>query len=143
MTHDRKRQIRLVVALSVAVILAVLLIYTSFTASTDAREPSEILDSGTSGETYQVEGKVLSISKSAEENRDFKVTDADGDGGPMRVLYPEGIVPDPFREGREIVITGKLNEDGVLLAEKDSLITKCPSKFSDKVDDTTNVEFVD
>jgi cytochrome c-type biogenesis protein CcmE len=143
MTHDRKRQIRLVVALSVAVILAVLLIYTSFTASTDAREPSEILAAGTSGETYQVEGKVVSISETAAENRDFKVTDADGDGDPMRVLYPEGIVPDPFREGREIVITGKLNEDGVLLAEKDSLITKCPSKFSDKVDDTTNVEFVD
>ena len=29
------------------------------------------------------------------------------------------------------------------MAEKDSLITKCPSKFSDEVDDTTNVEFVD
>jgi cytochrome c-type biogenesis protein CcmE len=143
MTHDRKRQIRLVVALSVAVILSVLLIYTSFTASTDAREPSEILSSGTIGETYQLEGTVLSVSKQGAENRDFRVRDVDGSGPPMRVLYPEGLVPDPFREGREIVITGELDQNGVLLAEKDSLITKCPSKFSDKVEDTTNVEFVD
>lgn len=143
MDHDRKRQIRLVVALSAAVLLAVALIYTSFSASTEAREPSEVLSAGTSGATYQVEGKVLSISEKAAQNRDFRVTDPDGTGPPMRVLYPEGIVPDPFREGREIVITGKLNEDGVLMAEKDSLITKCPSKFSDEVADTTNVEFVD
>ena len=28
--------------------------------------------------------------------------------------------------------TGTLNDDGVLIAQKDSLITKCPSKFSDE-----------
>ena len=61
----------------------------------------------------------------------------------MDVYYPDGTVPDPFRVGREIVITGTLDDEGVFMAEKDSLITKCPSKFKDDVDDTTNVEFVD
>ena len=40
---QRKRTIRLVVALSVAVLLAVALIYTSFSASTEAKEPSELV----------------------------------------------------------------------------------------------------
>ena len=30
------------------------------------------------------------------------------------------------------MITGTLNEDGTFAAEKDSLITKCPSKFADE-----------
>ena len=47
MDPDRKRQIRLVVALSAAVLLAVALIYTSFSAATEAREPSEVLAAGT------------------------------------------------------------------------------------------------
>ena len=41
-------------------------------------------------------------------------------------------MPDPFREGREVIVTGKLDEDGIFMAEKDSLITKCPSKFADE-----------
>lgn len=143
MDHDRKRQIRLAVALSAAVLLAVALIYTSFTASSEAREPSEVLAAGPSGETYEVEGKVVSVNEEAEENRDFKIVNKDGEGKALRVLYPEGIVPDPFRVGREVIITGKLNEDGVFTAEKDSLITKCPSKFSDEVTDDTNVEYVE
>jgi cytochrome c-type biogenesis protein CcmE len=60
----------------------------------------------------------------------------------MRVLYPDGVVPDPFRVGRDVVVTGQLDEAGNVEAEKDSLITKCPSKFSDEVQDPTNVEFV-
>ena len=40
---QRKRKIRLVVALSVAVLLSVALIYTSFSASTEAKEPSQLL----------------------------------------------------------------------------------------------------
>jgi cytochrome c-type biogenesis protein CcmE len=141
--HDRKRQVRLVVALSAAVLLAVALIYTSFSASSEAREPSEVLAAGPSDETYQVEGKVISTNKEAGFGRDFEIVDKDGHGERLRVLYPEGVVPDPFRVEREVVVTGTLDEDGVLSAEKDSLITKCPSKFSDEVTDDTNVEYVD
>jgi cytochrome c-type biogenesis protein CcmE len=45
-----------------------------------------------------------------------------------------GTVPDPFREGREVILTGSL-EGGTLVAERDSLITKCPSKFADEAEE--------
>ena len=47
----------------------------------------------------------------------------------MPVRY-EGSVPDPFREGREVIVTVRKGEDGTFVGEKDSLITKCPSKFT-------------
>jgi cytochrome c-type biogenesis protein CcmE len=43
-------------------------------------------------------------------------------------------VPDPFREGREVIVTGRV-EDGTFVAERDSLVTKCPSKFSDEAEE--------
>ena len=40
----------------------------------------------------------------------------------------EGSVPDPFREGREIVIDVR-KEGAGFVGQPDSLVTKCPSKF--------------
>jgi cytochrome c-type biogenesis protein CcmE len=37
-------------------------------------------------------------------------------------------VPDPFREGREVIVTVEKG-GGQYLGERDSLITKCPSKY--------------
>jgi cytochrome c-type biogenesis protein CcmE len=141
MDRDRKRKIRLGVALTVAVLLAGALVYTSFSAGTEAKEPGEVLASASVGETYQVSGQVMSEESSAK-GRKFVIADEDGEGEHMRVLYPDGVVPDPFRVGRDVVVTGQLDEAGNFEAEKDSLITKCPSKFSDEVQDPTNVEFV-
>jgi cytochrome c-type biogenesis protein CcmE len=130
MDHDRKRKIRLVVSLSVAVLLGVALIYTSFSASTEAREPSQVLAAGPSDETYKMTGEVTSYEHDGADLR-FKVVDRDGEGESLPVSY-SGVVPDPFRDGREVIVTGKLSDDGVFMAEKDSLITKCPSKFADE-----------
>jgi len=44
------------------------------------------------------------------------------------VLY-RGAVPDPFRAGREVIVT-VARQDGQFVGRRDSLITKCPSKFS-------------
>jgi cytochrome c-type biogenesis protein CcmE len=143
MDPDRKRQIRLVVALSAAVLLAVALIYTSFSASSEAMEPSEVLAAGPSDSSYQVAGTVVEAGSDRTDGRDVFVADDENAAKRLHVLYPDGIIPDPFREGRQIVITGKYEDNGTLVAEKDSLITKCPSKFSDDVADPTNVEFTD
>jgi cytochrome c-type biogenesis protein CcmE len=43
MDPARKRTVRLVVALSAAVLLAGALVYTSFSASSEARSPSQLL----------------------------------------------------------------------------------------------------
>jgi cytochrome c-type biogenesis protein CcmE len=46
-----------------------------------------------------------------------------------------GSVPDPFREGREVVVTVR-KQGAMWVGEKDSLITKCPSKFQTKAPST-------
>ncbi|HEX6587326.1 MAG TPA: cytochrome c maturation protein CcmE [Solirubrobacterales bacterium] len=127
MDSARKRKIRLVVALSAAVLLAAGLVYTSFSASTEAKQPSQLLAENATG-TYELTGKVVpgSIQRSGDDLR-FRITDRDG-SHPIPVTYT-GTVPDPFRDGREVILTGKL-EDGTFVGEKDSLITKCPSKFT-------------
>jgi cytochrome c-type biogenesis protein CcmE len=124
---SRKRKIRLVVALSAAVLLAAGLVYTSFSASTEAKEPSQLLQSDPDG-TYELTGKVVpgSIQRSDEQLR-FQISDRDGSHA-IPVTYT-GTVPDPFRDGREVIVTGKL-ENGTLVGERDSLVTKCPSKFT-------------
>lgn len=122
-----KRKIRLVAALGAAVLLAGALVYTSFSASTEAREPSQLLSAGPGG-SYDLTGRVVrgSVRRDGEETR-FRVADRDG-GESIPVSYG-GAVPDPFRGGREIILTGRV-ENGVFVGERDTLVTKCPSKFS-------------
>jgi cytochrome c-type biogenesis protein CcmE len=131
MDPSRKRKIRLVVALSAAVLLAAGLVYTSFSASTEAREPSDVIGSG-SGETYDLTGEVVpgTIERTDQDLR-FEIADRDGSES-LPVTYT-GTVPDPFRDGREVIVTGKL-EQGTFVAEHDSLITKCPSKFQEEAE---------
>jgi cytochrome c-type biogenesis protein CcmE len=129
---QRKRKIRLVVALSAAVLLAVALIYTSFSASTEAKEPSQLL-SATPGTSYEMSGRVVKGSVQRDGGElSFDVVDRDGSGKSLPVTYT-GTVPDPFRGGREIILTGAI-ENGVFVGEPDTLITKCPSKFTTKSD---------
>jgi cytochrome c-type biogenesis protein CcmE len=124
---SRKRKIRLVVALSAAVLLAAGLVYTSFSASTEAKQPSQLLQSDPDG-TYELTGKVVpgSIQRS-DDQLGFQISDRDGSHA-IPVTYT-GTVPDPFRDGREVIVTGKL-ENGTFVGERDSLVTKCPSKFT-------------
>jgi cytochrome c-type biogenesis protein CcmE len=124
MDPSRKRKIRLWVALTAVVLLATALIYTSFSASTEASKPSEIQP----GQSYEITGKVVagSVQKNGSDLR-FRIRDRDGTES-VPVVYA-GVVPDPFREGREVIVSGELKQ-GTFMAERDSLITKCPSKFS-------------
>jgi len=124
---SRKRKIRLVVALSAAVLLAAGLVYTSFSASTEAKEPSQLLQADPNG-TYELTGMVVPGSISHQGDQlDFRIADRDG-SHPIPVTY-SGTVPDPFRDGREVIVTGRL-QDGTFVGRRDSLITKCPSKFT-------------
>jgi cytochrome c-type biogenesis protein CcmE len=125
---QRKRKIRLVVALSVAVLLSVALIYTSFSASTEAKEPSQLIGAAP-GTSAEMTGKVVKGSiRHVGDGIAFRVVDRDGKGQSLPVSY-HGTVPDPFRGGREIVVTGRI-ENGTFVGEPETLITKCPSKFT-------------
>jgi cytochrome c-type biogenesis protein CcmE len=129
---QRKRKARLVVALSVAVMLAVALVYTSFSASTEAKEPSQLL-SAVPGTSYEMTGRVVKGSvRREDEGMRFLVADRDDASTSIPVTY-SGTVPDPFRGGREIILTGQV-ERGVFVGEPDTLVTKCPSKFTSSND---------
>ena len=62
---------------------------------------------------------------------DYAAFDWDRPKGHRRSVYRFifRTVPDPFREGREIIVTVQ-KQGGRYVGERDSLITKCPSKFT-------------
>jgi cytochrome c-type biogenesis protein CcmE len=135
MDPARKRTIRLVVALSAAVVLATALIYTSFSASSEAKTPSQLLATApTATATYELVGKVADGTwKRHGVVHEFRVRDRTGTASvPVRYTGP---VPDPFREGREIVV--KVRREGdIYVGERGTLVTKCPSKFATKAPTT-------
>ena len=129
MDPARKRTVRLVVALTAAVLLAGALAWTSFSASSEARTPAQLADAQP-GKSYQLTGKVAAGSYVRKGDvHTFRVRERAGSAS-VPVTY-KGSVPDPFREGREVIVTVKKDAGGTFVGERDSLITKCPSKFSD------------
>ena len=127
MDPARKRKTRLVVALTCALLLAGALVYTSFSAASEARQPSQLGDAEP-GKTYKLTGKVAQGSWEHEgTTHTFRVQDRKGEASvPVRYV---GQVPDPFREGREIVIDVR-KQGATFEGQPDSLVTKCPSKFT-------------
>jgi cytochrome c-type biogenesis protein CcmE len=127
MNPARKRAVRLAVALSAAVVLASALIYTSFSAASPALSPSQLVRRAQPGHSYQLTGTVVGGSvHRAGGVLAFSVEDRAG-GTKIPVSYT-GVVPDPFREGREIIVTVQ-KQGARFIGERDSLITKCPSKY--------------
>jgi cytochrome c-type biogenesis protein CcmE len=127
MDPARKRRIRLVVALTAALVLSSALIYTSFSASSEAKTPSE-LRSATPGKTYQLTGKVVPGYVRTDNGVNFRVREREGTASVL-VRYT-GAVPDPFRAGREVIVD--VRKDGSsFIGEHDTLVTKCPSKFTE------------
>ena len=127
MDPARKRKVRLVVALTVAVLLAGALAYTSFSSSSEARTPSQLARGAQDGRSYQLTGKVVNGSvRRAGTTLNFRVRDRNGTTS-IPVRY-SGTVPDPFREGREVIVTVR-KQGSLFVGERDSLVTKCPSKF--------------
>jgi|ERR1700689_1855431 cytochrome c-type biogenesis protein CcmE len=134
MNPARKRTVRLVVALSAAVVLASALIYTSFNAASPALTPSQLLREAQPGRSYQLTGTVVDGSVHHEGSvLRFSVADRANGADAVPVAYT-GIVPDPFKEGREVIVTvekqGVEKQGAVYTGERNSLITKCPSKYT-------------
>lgn len=128
MDPARKRAIRLTLALTCAVVLAGALVYTSFSAGSPAETPTQLASSATTGQSYQLTGTVANGSVRRDGGTlFFRVRDRAG-GGSVPVRYT-GTVPDPFREGREVIVTVR-REGSTFVGERDSLVTKCPSKFT-------------
>ncbi len=128
MNPSRKRKIRFTASIAMVVVLAGALVWTSFSAATEASTPSQVRAAADPDRSYELTGKVVdgSVRQGQEEIR-FAVRDRTGTAS-VPVVY-SGVVPDPFREGREVIVEGSMR-GGTFVAEPDSLVTKCPSKFT-------------
>jgi len=121
----RPSPVRLVIALSVAAVLAIFLLSVSVAGGTPSIQPSQL--PGHRGDVALV-GKV-SGSPAGDAHADglrFRIRDVSGSTS-VPVVYT-GSVPDLFKVGREVRVEGKLT-NGVFIAKRDSLRTKCPSKY--------------
>jgi cytochrome c-type biogenesis protein CcmE len=120
---------RLIVALSVAAVLAIFLLYTSIAGGgTPSLRPSQL--AGHHGKVSLV-GKVVGRPSGDAHGAGLQFTLRDVKGSAnVPVLY-RGTVPDLFRTGRDVVVDGRLR-NGVFVAVPGSLLTKCPSKYSPK-----------
>lgn len=127
MIPKSKRQVRLVVALGVAVLLAVALAYTSFNAAASDVTASQLLATAQPGQSYELAGTVVSAHRSNDVLA-FWIRDPEQAGVSASVRY-RGSIPDPFRVGRGVVVTVR-KRGKIFIGEPNSLITKCPSKFT-------------
>ena len=104
MDPGRRRKVRLVVLLSAVVLLAGALAYTTFAAGSPAMTPSQLAGGAAPGRSYQLTGKVVAGSvRHPGGPLAFRVRDRNGRAS-VPVLY-RGAVPEPFREGREVIVT--------------------------------------
>ena len=121
---------RLVVALSVAGVLAIFLVYTALAGGgTPSLRPSQLAGhTGRISLVGKVVGSVRGQSHSTAGMR-FRVQDIGGTAA-VPVVY-HGSVPDLFRTGRDVVVDGHLRQ-GRFVAVPGTLVTKCPSKYTAK-----------
>ena len=120
---------RLVVALSVAAVLAVFLLYTSIAGGgTPVVRPSQL--DGHHGRVSLM-GQVVGYPSGDAHagGKRFRLRDVKGTTT-VTVVY-KGTVPDLFQPGRDIVVDGRLR-NGVFVAVPNTLVTKCPSKYAPK-----------
>jgi cytochrome c-type biogenesis protein CcmE len=119
-----------VIALSVAAALAVFILYTAVVGgATTQLSPSSL--AGHTGHVALVGAVVGRVTGDAHASQGlhFRVKDV---SGASKVTVPvdyHGSVPDLFKTGRHIVLTGRLR-DGTFVGDNGSLVTKCPSKYA-------------
>lgn len=119
------------IALSVAAVLAVFLLYTSIAGGgTPELAPSEL-----NGRTDEVSiggvavGPVRGDAHETSGLR-FRLRDMGSrPGAPSIPVVYTGSVPDQFKVGRQLVVSGRLR-NGVFVANEGSMLTKCPSKYA-------------
>ena len=119
------------IALSVACALAIFVVYTALAGNGVAQvTPSTV--AGHAGDVTlvgAVVGKANVDDAFTKAGMRFRLEDiGSGTAARVPVVY-HGSVPDMFKTGRDIVVEGTLR-NGVFVAKRGSLVTKCPSKYT-------------
>jgi cytochrome c-type biogenesis protein CcmE len=84
------------------------------------------------GKRLRVHGDVVVGSLSSDKSLHYRFKIASREPRPAAILEAEfqGIPPDTFKDGAEVIASGVLSADSRLLADK--IETKCPSKYEVK-----------
>ncbi len=135
MAVPTRRPARLVIALAVAGVLAVFLLYTAVAGhSTPTLTPSQV--QGKSGKLAVV-GVVLAPVRGDSHGADglrFQLADPQGSSAKRIDVTYRGTSPPPlFKPGRSVVVTGTFT--GGRLQGTD-IVTKCPSKYTSSTPST-------
>jgi cytochrome c-type biogenesis protein CcmE len=126
---------RLVIALAVAALLAVFLVYQVARGSGQLVVTVSQLRANKDGaakSTVQLTGTAVScegVDCATAQAPFTMVVKDEGSTQTVPVRYTGGSVPDAFQQGRRIIVTGHM-ANGQFVANPDSLVTKCPSKYS-------------
>ena len=115
------------IALSVAGVLAIFLLYTSIAGGgSPTVQPSQLPGHHSRVSLF---GKVTGrpTGDGHDQALRFRLRDRDGTAS-VPVVY-RGSVPDLFKTGREVVVDGTLR-NGTFVAVEGTLVTKCPSKYA-------------
>jgi cytochrome c-type biogenesis protein CcmE len=121
----RQSPARLVIALSVAMVLVIFLVYTSIAGGTPLVQPSELAKEHG---TVSLAGIVVAPHGDARSAGGLRFQLKDFAGRTSVPVVYHGSVPDLFRAGRRVVVDGTLR-NGVFAGKQDTLVTKCPSKY--------------
>ena len=78
------------------------------------------------GKTFQLHGKVTGDVQVIPATLDYKF-EVETNGHKIPATY-KGIVPDTFKTGAEVVLTGRLDPHGFSV-EPGGVLAKCPSKY--------------
>ena len=123
---------RLIVALSVAGALAIFLLYTAIAGNgTATLKPSQLTNHVGK---VQIVGTVIGPIRGnsyAPGGLRFKMRDIGGNTFQTVSVVYHGDKGPLFGTWKHILVTGRL-ENGVFVADRDSMLTKCPSKYLPK-----------
>ncbi len=99
-------------------------------AATYYYEVSELLEQGSSiyGENVRVNGNVVPDSVEQEaQGTILRFTMIDIEGEESLPVVFQGVAPDTFKEGAEVIAEGQLKSDGIFQAN--TILAKCPSRY--------------
>lgn len=120
---------RLLIALSVASVLAVFLLYTSLAgSSTPSLTPRSVVGHV---DEVSIAGAAIGPLTGDAHGSGMRFTLKEIDGAATVPILYRGSVPDLFKLGRHVFLRGRLH-GGVFEAVPGSMMTKCPSKYVGK-----------
>lgn len=131
-----KSKSRFAIALGLAALLGGALVWMAIGGSLETYATPSQAALG-DGQTYRLNAIVTNGSPGdaarqalTPEGVVFTVQDKSDPTKTVKVAY-KGLVPETFQDGREIVVTGHM-ENGQFVGKRDTLLAKCPSKFESK-----------